>query len=357
MAWAGNLLGISLSLFLAQIKQCGPFIIGLTGFSGNFTYTLITFLLSRHSLKNKTAFIYTTIAIGTSYFLIVFSPVPLIFALLILGGVFYAIFWPSIQGCFVFINDDLKIGLYNLFWSGGVILGTFSSGFIYSLSPYVPFFVTLFLSISAFFTLISKKNHLSELDIKRPLSDKMKEPISPVLIKEIRMLNFLHFFAWGSIFYLYPKLGLLRGFSPQFIGTMIGTLLISRFVTFFLLMDKPLILHPSRFILSCFLFCISCILIGYGEYPLIIIIAAIIMGSTGAFAYHNSLQMHIKYNLKTEIHECIIGAGLFSGSLIAGLLGQMFNLPLAYVMIGTFILIVGLWYSKDYFPFCTKSIL
>jgi MFS family permease len=348
MAWGGNLLGISLSLFLAQIKQCGPFIIGLAGFSGNFIYTLTTFLLSRHSLKNKTVFIYTTIAIGISYFLIIFSPVPLIFVLLLLGGVFFAVFWPSVQGCFVSTDDDLKIGIYNLFWSGGVILGTFSSGFIYSLSPYVPFFVTLFLSVVAFCILISKKSQLSGLDIKRPLSDKTKEPISPALVKEIRMLNFLHFFAWGSLFYLYPKLGLLRDFSPQFIGSVIGILLISRFVTFFLLMDKPLILHPARFILSSLFFFIGCVLVGLGKQPFIILTAAIILGITGAFSYHNSLLIHIRYNLKTELHECIIGAGLFSGSLIAGLLGQLFNLPLAYVIIGTFILIVGLLYSRHY---------
>ena len=348
MAWGGNLLGISLSLFLAQIKQCGPFIIGLAGFSGNFIYTLTTFLLSRHSLKNKTVFIYTTIAIGISYFLIIFSPVPLIFVLLLLGGVFFAVFWPSVQGCFVSTDDDLKIGIYNLFWSGGVILGTFSSGFIYSLSPYVPFFVTLFLSVVAFCILISKKSQLSGLDIKRPLSDKTKEPISPALVKEIRMLNFLHFFAWGSFFYLYPKLGLLRDFSPQFIGSVIGILLISRFVTFFLLMDKPLILHPARFILSSLFFFIGCVLVGLGKQPFIILTAAIILGITGAFSYHNSLLIHIRYNLKTELHECIIGAGLFSGSLIAGLLGQLFNLPLAYVIIGTFILIVGLLYSRHY---------
>ncbi|HPP30056.1 MAG TPA: MFS transporter [bacterium] len=353
MAWGGNLLGISLSLFLAQIKQSGPFIIGLAGFTGNFIYTIVTFLLSRHHLKNNTIFIYTTIAIGISYFLILFSPVPIIFVILLLGGIFYAVFWPSIQSCFVATNDDLKIGIYNLFWSAGVILGTFSSGFIYSFSPYAPFFVTLSLSIIAFCVLISKKNHLSALNAV-PLQDKNKEQISPVLVKEIRMLNFLHFFAWSAIFYLYPKLGLLRKFSPQFIGTVIGTLLISRFVTFFLLMDKPLILHPARFIISCLFFFISCLLIGLGSHTFIILTAAIVMGITGAFSYHNSLLMHIKYNLKTEIHECVIGAGLFAGSLVAGLLGQILNLPVAYTIIGTFILLVGLVYSRHYIFGLTK---
>jgi len=64
--------------------------------------------------------------------------------------------------------------------------------------------------------------------------------------------------------------------------------------------------------------------------------------------------MHIKYNLKTEIHECVIGAGLFAGSLVAGLLGQILNLPVAYTIIGTFTLLVGLLYSRHYLFGLTK---
>ncbi|MDD3725588.1 MAG: hypothetical protein PHI44_00085 [Candidatus Ratteibacteria bacterium] len=345
MAWVGNLFSISLTLFLVQVKQSGPFIIGLVGFTGNFIYTIITFLLSRRPLKNNT-FIYTPIAIGIFYFLIIFSPVPLIFIILLFGGACYAIFWPSVQTCFTATNDDLKIGIYNLFWSAGVILGTFSAGFIYALSHHAPFVVTLLLSTIAFCVLMYNKQHLF-LDIKQP-SGETKEHLSPILVRKIRVLNFLHFFVSGSVFYLYPKLGLLRGLSPQFIGTIIGVIFTSRFVAFFLLMDKPLILHPAVFILSCLLFFISCVMIGYGSHPIIILISVIILGITGAFAYHNSLLIHIKYNLKPEIHECILGAGTFFGSLIAGLLGQIFNLPSAYIIIGSFVLIVGLWHSRHY---------
>jgi len=345
-AACGYMLSISISLFLTYVKQSGPFIIGLAGFTGNFVYTVMTFLLSRYSKsKIHPLFFYSPLIMGISYFSILFSPVPLIFLFLVIGGATCAFFWPSLQNCLSATDDDLRIGIYNLCWAGGVIVGSFSAGFLYSVSPFLPFTSGLLLYIINAFILFSNKDKLiiQRKDIYR---ERIEKPLSQDIVRDIRILNFINFFAMGSIFFLYPKLGTIRGFTPQFIGSVIGILLISRFVTFFLLMDKPLILHPARFILSCLFLCISCILVGYGTSPITIITGVVIMGIAGAFAYHNSLQMHIKYNLKTEINESLIGAGVFSGSLIAGILGQIFNLPLAYVIIGTFILISGLWYSR-----------
>ncbi|MCM8762289.1 MAG: hypothetical protein NC929_03095 [Candidatus Omnitrophica bacterium] len=348
MAFCGYLLSISISFFLAQVKHSGPLIIGLAGFTGNFFYTIITFILSRYPKnKNNTFFIYSPLVIGIASFLILFSPVPLIFLFLIVLGSACAFYWPSAQKC-LSGADDLKIGIYNLFWGGGVIVGSFLAGFIYSLSPDIPFFTVLYIYIIVFILLISQKtNLLCVYNIHHP-EQQTEKPLPSETVRDIRTISFIHFFAMSSVFYLYPKLGLLKGFTPQIIGSMIGILLISRFITFFLLIDKPLLIHPARFVISCTLFCISCILVGYGTNPFVIVIAVIILGSTGAVSYHNSLLMHIKYNLKTEIHECIVGAGIFSGSLVAGLLGQIFNLSLAYVIIGTFILLVGLWHSRQY---------
>ncbi|MCM8830202.1 MAG: hypothetical protein NC824_04310 [Candidatus Omnitrophica bacterium] len=348
VAFCSYLLGISISFFLAQVKHSGPLIIGLAGFTGNFFYTLITFVLSRYSEnKNNSIFIYSPLVMGIVYFLIPFSPVPLIFLLLMVGSSTHAFFWPSTQKC-LSGADDLKIGIYNLFWGGGVIVGSFLAGFIYSLNPAIPFFTILSIHFIVFILLIFQKKNLLSVDNIHQSEHLTEKPLPLETIRDIRTLSFIHFFVMGSVFYLYPKLGLLKGFTPQIIGSIIGILLISRFITFLLLIDKPLILLPARFVISCSLFCISCILVGYGKNPSVVVTAVIILGSTGAVSYHNSLLMHIKYNLKTEIHECIIGAGVFSGSLVAGLLGQIFNLSLAYVIIGTFIFIVGLWLSRKY---------
>ena len=105
------------------------------------------------------------------------------------------------------------------------------------------------------------------------------------------------------------------------------------------------ILYPFRFVISCALFCLGCLMFGQ-NISRYCIHGVIIMGSTGAISHHNSLLIHLNYNLKTEMHEGINSAGLFCGSLIAGILGQVLNLPSAYTIIGLLILIVGLIHSR-----------
>lgn len=343
MTCSGNLFTIALALFLSQEKNCGPFIIGLVGFTGNFIYSVITFILARYHFKNR-ILIYTPLIIGISYFLIFFSPLPLIFIFLLTGGTSLGFFWPSIQRYFSDTKDDLNIGIFNLSWSAGIILGTFTSGFIYRLHPHLPGLIIITFETIAFLLLINHKNHLIHKTDFITVPTSTEKQILPVkIVRKIRIIHFLNFFASGAVFFLYPKLGLIKGFSPQFIGITIGCLFIGRFVTFFLLMDKSLILHPVNYIVVCIFLFLSCITIGISNYPPVIILAVLVMGIVGAFAYHNSLHMHIKYNLKTEIHEGLIGAGAFTGSITAGILGELINLPLAYVIIGSIVLITGLF--------------
>lgn len=348
MGWMEVHVSISLSLFLAQVKQSSPFIIGLAGFIGNSTYTLTTFILVRYSFKQKILFfVLVPAALAIFYLLMPFSPIPVIFSFLLFGGIFLAFFWPSVQMCFARSDDELKIGVFTLSWSAGVILGAFSAGFIFAFNPIVSFFIASFIALLSFLLLLFHRNKLTFVRASTEIVEE-KLTLNRETVFEIRLLNFLHFFTSSSIFFLYPKLGLIRGFSPQFIASIIGIMLISRFLTFFILMDKPIILHPAVFIISCLFFFISCCLVGLGISPYVVVAGVVILGFAGAFSYHNSLLMHIKYHLKTETHESISSAGGFLGALTAGILGQIFNLPVAYVVIGTGIFLVGLWHSRSY---------
>ncbi len=349
MACGVNALNISMAMFLADVKASGPLIIGLAGFIGNLAVSATAFSLARHPVKNrKNIFIYVPAGAAILYLLLLFSSIPLIFSFLFLAGILYAFFWPSLQSCFGNAKDNFSIGIYNISWSGGVICGALLSGVLYAVNPKAPFILALVLALSAFLILISRKRQLLALKENPPELEKARGTFSPKIVHEIRFLSFMHFFAVSSIFYLYPKMGLNLGFSPQFIGASLAILLVCRFVSFSLLIDKPLLLHPARFIISCTLFFISCFLTGIAGHQHTIIIAVAILGITGAFSYHNSLLLHIKHGFKTEIHEGIIGAGACAGALSAGLLGEIFNLSAAFIIIGAVILVSGMWQSRGY---------
>ncbi len=345
MDFINSLVSISLSIFLAEIKKSSPMIIGLTGFMSGVSYTATTFLKARFFANRKTLwFIYTPIIAGLIYFSLFFISVPLILVMLLFAGFFYGIFWPSIQYCFSSESAQKKIGIFNLCWSGGVILGSFMAGYIYAFNAQAPFTVALILGLIATVSLYINKTNIMYLNhFPTNTNVKIKAPILDII--EIRLLSFFHLMAVGAIMFLFPKLGIERSFSPQLIGIMFGMLLLFRFLTFILLTGKHILLHRYTFLLSCFFFAIGCCLTGLSHYPFGILAGMILIGITGAFSYHNSLTLHIKYGLPTEIHEGIIGAGLFFGPLLAGFLGYIFNIPTAFLTIGIFIFLTALIYT------------
>jgi len=342
MDFINSSVSIALSLFLAEVRGSSALIIGLAGFVAGFSYTATTFLKA-HFFSNKRNrwFIYTPLGAGILYFLLFLVPVPVVLILLLFAGFLYGIFWPSIQYCFSGEAGQKKIGIFNLCWSGGIICGSFLAGHMYAFRPGAPFILALMLGLIAMSALSIQKKNISRLNsLPSGSSREIKAPLMGII--EIRLLSFFHLTVVGAIMFLFPKLGLERSFSPQIIGIMFGTLLLCRFLTFAILRKKSILLHRFSFLISCFFFSAGCSLAGLSPHPVPILAGMIIIGITGAFSYHNSLILHIKYNLPTEIHEGIIGAGLFLGPLLAGFLGYVLNIPSAFLIISILIFLAGL---------------
>lgn len=341
MDFINSSVSIALSLFLAEIRGSSALIIGLAGFAAGFSYTATTFLKARFFPEKSIWFIYMPIGAGLVYFLLFFVPVPLVLMLLLIAGALYGIFWPSIQYCFSGEAEQKKIGIFNLCWSGGIICGSFLAGHIYALSYKTPFILAFVLGFAAMAALWLQRKKLIFLNnLTAQEKVKIKAPFSTIV--EIRLLSFFHLTVVGAIMFLFPKLGLERFFSPQSIGIMFGILLLCRFLTFIVLKKKSILLHRHSFSISCFLFAAGCSLVGLSPHQPLIVAGMIIIGITGAFSYHNSLILHIKHNLPTEIHEGIIGTGLFLGPLLAGFFGHIFTIPAAFLIISILILAAGI---------------
>jgi len=345
MDFINSSVSIALSLFLADIKGSSSLVIGLAGFAAGFSYTATTFLKARFFSGIKTSwFVYTPAIAGIIYLSLYFIPVSLILMFLLFAGFFFGIFWPSIQYCFSGEGGQKRIGIFNLCWSGGIICGSFMAGHLYAFSPLAPFTTALVLGAIATAALSVKKRGIIHLNsILRQNGPSTNASSRDIF--EIRLLSFFHFTAVGAIMFLFPKLGLERSFSPQLIGIMFGILLLFRFLTFILTRKQGMLIGRYTLISSCMLFSLGCSLTGLSPYPSVILSGMIIIGVTGAFSYHNSLLLHIKYNLPTEIHEGIIGAGLFLGPLLAGFFGYILDIQTAFLIIGIMIFASGLVYS------------
>ncbi len=348
IATANYIVNISLPIYLSEWLGADPLRIGIAGFAGSFSYTLTTLSFSRLKRFQKFPwFIYSSFGIGMVYLLLPFFNYEVIFLLLLCIGFFYARFWPSIQN--YFRKDEKKefsVSMYNLAWSGGVIIGPLLSGRIYSFNSILPFITSGILGISIFFPFFfTRKGIISTFNSDFSV-ERHKKTFPLNFVKRVRFLNYFNFFTIGAITFLFPKFLLTLKVSPSLIGTLISILFISRFISFYILRKKKIFTSKVFFSLSYFLLFFSLLLIGVGKNPLNFVFSMVVLGILNALSYHTGLLVHLEGGYPTEINEGIIGAGLFSGPLIVGILGNLFNLRVAFILVGLGILTVGLWNEK-----------
>jgi len=339
---------ISLPIYLTEKFYASTLQLGIAGFTGNFAYTLTVFIFSKfHSFRKFPWFIYACFGIGILYLLLTFynSLFPLFFTLLLLGF-FYGRFWPSLQSYFSSSREGSSISTFNLSWSAGVIAGALFAGNIYSRHANLPFFLSGALALIVFILFFSQKKGIVS-HFHFTLAQKNPEKVvDSAEVKNVRFLNFLNFFVVGAVVFLFPRLALDLNFSLPLIGRIIATILICRFITFLLLKKFSLFRNPAIFLISCFALFVSCVLIGIGKTPYVHLIGMVLIGIFSTFAYHNSILLHLRANFPMEIHEGVLGAGLFSGPLIVGIIGHLLNLQWAFIIVGTGILIVGIFGSR-----------
>ena len=345
---ASYIVNISLSIYLSEHLGADPLRIGIAGFAGSFSYTLTTLSFSRLKRFQKFPwFIYSSFGIGMVYLLLPFFNYEGIFLLLLFMGFFYGRFWPSIQNYFrKEKKKELSVSMFNLAWSGGVIIGPLLSGRIYSLNSILPFIISGILGISIFFPFFfNRKDIISNFNSGFSM-ESHKELFPLNFVKNVRFLNYFNFFAIGAVIFLFPKLLLTLKVSPSLIGTLISVLFISRFISFYILRKKKIFTSKVFFSLSYFFLFFSLLLIGVGKNLLNFVFSMVVLGILNALSYHNGLLVHLEGGYSTEINEGAAGAGFFSGSLIVGILGNLFNLRIAFILVGLGILIAGLWSEK-----------
>jgi len=347
--FTGVMLGILIPLFLTEKLMASRFEVGFAGFTLSFAYTLTTMITAKFTSKKRGYdFIYTPFLIGISFIILPFLQKIYFILVLFFIGIFYGRFWPSLQNRLRYFNDPKITGNFNISWSMGAIFGTFFTGFFYTFGHKFPFIVSCILCFLVSAGFISFRKTKYELKGKKD-ANKHKQIFQERIIFDIRIANFLSFFVIGALSSLFPRYGLELKISPPLISSILTSVIVFRSISFFLIRKKDL-LHSDRllFIFSLIIL-ISLILISTTKNYLIYIICFAFLGALSAILYHNSLIIHLKGGYPTEIHEAIIGAGLFIGPLVCGIIGQLFNLRIAFITVGfiVFFIVVGLnFYRK-----------
>jgi len=166
-------------LLLIKRLQASVFIVGLTGSLGALGYSLFCLGTGRFSDRlgrKKVIAIGIGVFVGT-YFLLAFarSLFP-VFVLVFLGGIGMSMFWPPLQAWIAESTERKRLidslGVFNISWSAGFMLGPLLGGILFSLGTGIPFYFAVGQAVILFFIIIQ----LSEAQ-RRP---SVREPDIPV---------------------------------------------------------------------------------------------------------------------------------------------------------------------------------
>ena len=333
-------------LLLIKKLQASVFIVGLTGSLGALGYSLFCLGTGRLSdkLGRKKMVIVGIGVFVISYFLITFTlSLFHIIVLVFLGGIGMSMFWPPVQA-WVAENTEKKkliesLGIFNISWSVGLMLGPLIGGLLFPLGSSIPFY---FASGQAAALLLLIFFQMSELQ-RRPSTT---EPDIPAEERTIDKTSFL-FIAWVANFVswfivimlrnLFPVLAVKMNMSSQMLGFLLFLIYFSQTGMFILLRHfrrwryrmGPLLFFQALasiglimgfFTRSIFLFGLSFVLIGISG------------GMTYFSSIFYSLDSPTARGRKTGFHESILGTGALLGPLFGGLVARYYDLKAPYLL-------------------------
>jgi len=345
------------------------------GFLFGIFYTFLTPLFGRmcdRTGSKKLVFIAALLSAAACLVLPSLRSIFLLFAFVSFYGVCAAVFWPCIE---VWIAKNSKgnvlraVGLFSVSWCAGISVGTLASGMVSAVSlTYPPYIGAAFCALAAVFTSMAKEdkavstyqrvnvseskddslNHETSkpqnLETNNQTTSKPTNKLTNVFLKIAWMSNFMVWFVVGAIRFLFPKLAVDIGITPEILGFMLFTITASQAVTSYILCCSSWWHYKIAFLLAIeAAIAAGSLIFIFSSNNVLFFIGFALAGIGAGVAYFSSLYYSLNdassKGSGTGIHESIVGSGSLLGPLIAGILAQNYTLRAPYL--ACIIVVVG----------------
>lgn len=317
-----------------------PFMLGLFGTAGSVTYTLgclFTGTLSDRYGRRRCAILGCVGAAVGWWFLAQAKSAVTVLSLTPLVGLSASLFWPSLQAWLAELTEggrrelSRNIGLFNILWSIGFMLGPVVTGYLWGVAPELTFRLPAALVLLEGIALA-----LTPRGVRRdePSVEEFQQSHEDGdrFLKLAWIGNFAAFFAGAIVMVMFPKLGVTLRFSDPTIGWVLFAYRMGQVAVFvwtryehrwqYRLWPLPLALG------------LAAVGSGVGGVTSNIVVFSLgfaLVGACAGLTYVSSLfySLHARPDGRARtsgFHEAVLGSGGFLGPLLGGIAAQSFTL-------------------------------
>jgi len=219
---------------------------------------------------------------------------PLVYILFGLSGLTFAFFWPPLENWVAEgknYEDILRsIGVYNISWSTGLLLGPLAGGFLFERGVKVPFYFAsavagalgIFL-ILAFRSTVPRTREGAADETYLPRGDN-----GYLLAGWIS--NFISWFIIGNMRNIFPKLVASIGISAGTLGMLISTIALAQIFSFYFIRRwEGWQYRPSPLLTFQGIAAAGMLLIYFGSSPPILALGMVAIGTSNGMTYYSSI--------------------------------------------------------------------
>ncbi|NLJ36948.1 MAG: MFS transporter [candidate division WS1 bacterium] len=360
---AQGCVGLSLQ-FLAVAMGAVPRILGMLGAFGSTGYAITCIFAGGWSdrIGRKRSAAIGMVLVATMWLLYTLAPTPTWLLLMVpIGGGALGLIWPAMQAWLAERTSpnqralNRNLGLFNVAWSSGLVLGPIAAGYLWLDSlPARPFIVCA--SIGVCVLLILLRTPGGGPALRRDMASGKDQALHEShawerLMKLSWVGNFGSWFAGATILTMFPKLGIDElGFSHPTVGILIFCYQGALTAMFFLArttqrwQGKLWPLPVAEWVSLCAMLFAAL----YARSAPAFGVCFALSGAAAGVTYVSSLYYSINgpsetIGRRTGLHESILGIGALAGGLISGDIAMRMGLRTPYIAVAIVLALVILF--------------
>jgi MFS family permease len=353
--------GAACTILGVQLKGielgASPFMLGLLG-SAQFSLYLFICIVSGH-MSDRVGRRFMTV-LASSVCLLSWAGMALatsiwhLLPLAVLSGTGLALLWPPIEAWLADLAGDSvltlnhHIGLFNIAWTGGLMVGPLVAGQLWEIHGEGVFLIA---AGAALVCLL--------VALLTPTAPAANEHVAPPSHMEPRRVQWFLYMAWiamaaavfgrGMMTACFPKLATSLHYSPTLIGRLLFVLatgqgiafLVTRMTTGWQYKLWPLYVPPV-------VGAVALVIAGYSNNPAVFAATFAIAGATLGVSYMCGITYALQAGpegrgKRAGLHEGIMGLGLVMGPFLGGLAGQYVNLHAPFLVGGAIFALALVW--------------